>query len=75
MVTKGNNKSGLYIRGEFISSNPEKMMIHIYGKNMSTLVDDWDYPGYSVIDNRGVQYIWELDKQLFEEKLTELIER
>ena len=70
------DKPGLYFNGEFKASNYENSIMEIF--KLSEFPEDFKLNtkhqanGYSIIDNRGVQHIYDLNPGNFYNKLTDL---
>jgi hypothetical protein len=75
MTTK--DKQGLYLNGKFQTASYSESLKSIFGLSeipKGFMVDeDYEANGYSIVDTRGVQHVYELDPIKFYEALSNLI--
>ncbi len=70
------DKQGLYFQGEFKADNWTDAVIELYQLNEIPngfcVNEDYEANGYSVVDSRGVQHIYELSPKEFYNQLMKL---
>ena len=70
------DKKGLYYQGERVAKTYAEAVKVLYQLNTVPqgfcVSTDYEAKGYSVIDSRGVQHIYELDPAMFYDKFMEL---
>ena len=70
------DKQGLYFQGEFKADNWTDAVQELYQLNEISngfcVNEDYEANGYSVVDSRGVQHIYELSPKEFYNQLMKL---